>query len=419
MAGFAAYSGQRTNHSVSAQRRAHNLNMKKSADRLALLLASIVSSTSAFVPIDSKSYVLTHDYSGQDFFDNFQFYSGEDPTHGHVKYVDMITANNTGLAGFIAGTDTDSHPQTIYLGVDYTSTSTPNGRPSTRVSSIDMFNHSLIIADIAHMPAPICGTWPAYWLLGSSTVAPWPAAGEIDILENVNNGVNNKYTLHSTAGIKVSNYTGRGQTGRLDSGNCDVNAPNQPKNTGCSISDAPSANSYGDAFNNNGGGLFATLIDSDGVRIWFFPRDNIPSDISTGTPNPPSRSMLGPGADSVWPLPNARFDGPGNGFDAHFRDMQIIFNIAFCGEWAGAAWNQSSCATLAPTCEAYVSGHPEAFEDVYWGINGVKVYEFGSDGLTVPGGKGGEVGKRDVVMEHLELHRGGRGVGDHVHGHGM
>lgn len=362
--------------------------MKMRANRLALLLSSIVPSILAFIPIDSQSYILAHDYSGQDFFDNFEFYSGEDPTHGHVKYVDVITANNTGLAGFIAGTETGSQPLPIYLGVDYTSSSTPDGRPSTRVSSIQRFNHSLIIADISHMPASICGTWPAYWLLGSSTIAPWPGAGEIDILENINEAVNNKYTLHSTSGIKVSNYTGRGQTGRLDTANCDVNAAGQLKNAGCSISDAPSINSYGNAFNDNGGGLYATLIDSDGVRIWFFPRDQIPVDISTGTPNPPSRSMLGPGADSTWPLPNARFDDPGNGFDDHFRDMQIIFNIAFCGEWAGAVWNQSSCARLAPTCEAYVDGYPEAFAEVYWGINGVRVYELGSDGLTLPGGRG-------------------------------
>lgn len=390
---------------------------------IALLLASIAPSILAFVPIDSQSYVLTNDYSGQDFFDNFEFYSGEDPTHGHVKYVDMTTANNTGLAGFIAGTDNGSQPLTVYLGVDYTSTSTPDGRHSTRVSSNQRFNHSLIIADISHMPAPVCGTWPAYWLLGSSAVAPWPGAGEIDILENVNDATNNKYTLHSTSGIKTSNYTGRAQTGRLDTANCDVNAPDQPKNTGCSISDAPSVNSYGNIFNDNGGGIYATLIDSDGVRIWFFPRDKVPSDITNGTPNPPSRSMLGPGADSVWPLPNARFDGPANNFDAHFRDMQIIFNTAFCGEWAGAVWNQSDCGRLAPTCEEYVRGHPEAFEEVYWGINGVSVYEFGSDGLTLPEDKVGEVKKREVegdevgIVEHLKLHRGGKMSAEHIHGH--
>lgn len=396
--------------------------MKTNADVLALLLASIVPSTLAFIPIDSQSYQLTHDYSGQNFFDNFQFYSDADPTNGHVKYVNMTIANNTGLAGFIADNGTDPQALPIYLGVDYTSSS-PDKRPSTRVNSIQKFNHSLIIADIAHMPAPVCGTWPAYWLLGSSDIASWPAAGEVDILENVNEAVNNKYTLHTTSGIKIANYTGRAQTGRLDTADCDVNAPNQTRNAGCSISDSSSVTSYGDNFNDRFGGLFATLIDADGVRIWFFPRDEVPSDISIGAPNPPSRSMLGPGADSIWPLPNARFDGPGNNFDSHFKDMQIIFNIAFCGDWAGGVWNQSSCAGLAPTCEEYVSQSPGAFADVYWGINSVRVYELGSDGVTTPYMNGSKVGKREVeggtdseVMNRVDLRQEDEVSSDHVHG---
>lgn len=353
--------------------------MKNSLNKLTVLLISSSPLTLAFYPVTPQTYQLTADFSGQNFFNSFNFFSDPDPTNGHVQYVNMTTANSTGLAGFLTNThnnDTTRPPQ-VYLGVDSTNPSTPSGRPSTRVSSIRTFNHSLIIADIQHMPAPICGTWPAYWLLGTSS--PWPTSGEIDILENVNTANYNKYTLHTDAGIKVANYTGHAQAGLLTSSDCDVNSPSQTKNVGCSVSDSPLYSSYGDAFNTYGGGIYATLIDHAGIRIWFFPRDRIPIDITMGYPTPPSRSMMGPGNDSTWSIPNARFDGPGNDFGKHFRDMQIIFNIGFCGDWAGKTWEESGCAasTGVKTCEEYVGGNAEDFVDVWWGINGVKVYEVG------------------------------------------
>lgn len=35
------------------------------------------------------------------------------------------------------------------------------GRESVRISTKKTFTHGLFIADIAHMPGTICGTWPA------------------------------------------------------------------------------------------------------------------------------------------------------------------------------------------------------------------------------------------------------------------
>ena len=371
-----------------------------------LILSSTIPFTTAFYPLDPASmpaWTLSYDYSGENFFNNFQFFTDTDPTKGHVKYVDLPTANSTGLAGFIPDdTITPSTKPVVYLGVDYTTPDTTAGRPSTRVTSNQTFNNALILADILHMPAPICGSWPAYWILGSA--ATWPEAGEIDILENVNDASTNKYTLHTDPGITTTNYTGGPQKGHLETPNCDVNAPDQGKNVGCSVTDAPSIPSYGTAFNANKGGVFATLIDTDGIRIWFFPRNAIPADITQNTPNPPGRAMNRPGGNSTWPAPNARFDGPGNDFDAHFRDMQIIINTAFCGEWAGAVWNSSdTCTSLAPTCEEYVSANPAAFEDVYWAIRGIQVWEpvggagcGGNANWTVPypDGPGGNKNKR-------------------------
>lgn len=41
-----------------------------------------------------------------------------------------------------------------------------------------------------------CGTWPAVWELGPD----WPADGEIDIVEGVNDVVPNQSTLHTSPG---------------------------------------------------------------------------------------------------------------------------------------------------------------------------------------------------------------------------
>lgn len=35
------------------------------------------------------------------------------------------------------------------------------GRPSIRIASKQAFTHGLFIGDFAHIPAGICGTWPA------------------------------------------------------------------------------------------------------------------------------------------------------------------------------------------------------------------------------------------------------------------
>ena len=43
-----------------------------------------------------SEYVLSNDMKGARFFDNFYFFSGNDPTHGEVNYVDGKTANQKG-----------------------------------------------------------------------------------------------------------------------------------------------------------------------------------------------------------------------------------------------------------------------------------------------------------------------------------
>lgn len=116
------------------------------------------------------AYVLADDYSGEAFFQSFEFFTGPDPTNGHVQFQSMESANATGLAGFMDGGNATN---AIYMGVDSTNQA-PNGRDSVRVQSQKSYMHALVIADIVHMPGSVCGTWPAFWMVGDQ----WPQDGK-------------------------------------------------------------------------------------------------------------------------------------------------------------------------------------------------------------------------------------------------
>lgn len=77
-----------------------------------------------------------------------------------------------------------------YLGSNYTSARiVTKGKYSFKYGRVDIR---------AKLPAG-GGTWPALWMLGANyETNPWPACGEIDIMEHVGNNLNKIYaTLHS------------------------------------------------------------------------------------------------------------------------------------------------------------------------------------------------------------------------------
>lgn len=79
-----------------------------------------------------------------------------------------------------------------------------NTRQSIRITSNSNYNGGLFIMDSVHMPTG-CGTWPAcksdhypvlncqltFWLVWTNG-PNWPAGGEIDIVEGINNYTNNQ-----------------------------------------------------------------------------------------------------------------------------------------------------------------------------------------------------------------------------------
>lgn len=151
--------------------------------------------------------------------------------------------------------------------------------------------------------------WPAFWMQGAN----WPVNGEIDVFENVNMETHNQYTLHTTNGCKHpgnSSSTSNSETGIVLSTDC-FNATNG--NEGCAVQD-PSTQSYGADFTSSGGGAFAMLWNADGIRTWFFPRSQIPSDIATNNPNPES-----------WTTPTAFWPKSSCDVSKFFGDQTLIF----------------------------------------------------------------------------------------------
>lgn len=113
---------------------------------------STLLAVAGFVDLSVAGYALVDDYSGANFFNMFDFFTGADPTNGYVNYVDQGTAQSGGLIN-------TNGP--AYIGVDYTNVASGSGRSSVRLSSKASYTHMLTVIDLAHMPGGVCGTWPA------------------------------------------------------------------------------------------------------------------------------------------------------------------------------------------------------------------------------------------------------------------
>lgn len=303
----------------------------------------------------AAAYVLVDDYSREALFSNFSFFTGPDPTQGFVKYLGESEARDAGLINVTFGDD--SQP-VAYIGVD-SSNIAPDGRASVRISSNNAYNHGLFIADFAHVPGTTCGTWPAFWMLGPD----WPQGGEIDIYEGVNLDYLNGMTLHTGPDCAVSPQRDA-YTGIMVTKNCDVAAADQETNKGCQVM-SRNRLSFADSMNVGGECVFATEWNDTAITIWFFARAaGIPSDILSGNPQ-----------SDGWGQPEAVFGGHGCHFGKSFVNLNIVFDITFCGQWAGQIWGLSPCSSIISSCKAFVEKFPAAFGDSYWAVKSVKVYQ--------------------------------------------
>jgi hypothetical protein len=312
----------------------------------------------------TSTYKVVDVFDPTNFFNEFDFFTQPDPTHGFVQYVDAATANRDGLAGFTEGG--------VYLGVDYTNITT-TGRPSVRVTSKKAYTKGLFIADIAHMPAGAggsgsCGLWPAFWMFGPN----WPHSGEIDIIEGVNSQTSNSVTLHTGPGCSVTNAGSLPGTKLL--------SPNCQGNEGCTQK-TPASNTYGAGFNAAGGGVYALEWTDAAIKVWFFPRGSpIATQLSSSSSSSSNGNSSSPPDPSTFGTPLAAFAGESSScpIDKHFANHNLVFDTTFCGDWAGKVWaSDKTCAALADRCEDFVGANPAAFAQAYWLVNSIKVYQAG------------------------------------------
>ncbi|KAJ5262720.1 hypothetical protein N7524_008025 [Penicillium chrysogenum] len=267
-----------------------------------------------YIPLN---YTLADTYSGPTFFDQFTYFTDDDPTKGFVVYVDKSTARDLNL--------TYASESSAILRVDASTPNARSGRNSVRVESRNTYDSGLFIFYIIHTPFG-CATWPALWLTDGYN---WPMNGEIDVLETTN----------------VGSHGNECHGG----------------NSGCGV--IGDENSYGEAMNNRGGGVYALELRDAGIRAWFFPSGTVPADITAENPDP-----------SRWGVALADFPSTKCDIASHFKNLSIIVNIDLCGELAGQKQYYDTLYHCPATCSGFVASNPDSFVDAYWEFKSFKVY---------------------------------------------
>lgn len=280
------------------------------------------------------------------FLKDWWFFTGTDPTNGKVTY----EAKDDALREHLTYFQPDG---AIVLAVDdYSHVPAGGNRNSVRIQSEKTYSNGLFIADIQAMPYG-CGVWPAYWSCGPN----WPYAGEIDIVEGVNLGPLNQYTLHSAPNSTCELSTGGLEV--LGSVMGKLCASSEQADAGCAYQDG-SSTSYGKEFNAAGGGIFAHLWDSTGITMWRFTRSQIPADITAKKPDP-----------SSWPTPVGYWSSNSCDLGSYFYDHTLIFDTTVCGGWANSTYPRSGCPG---TCSEMVA-NASNFATAKWIINYLAVYQ--------------------------------------------
>ncbi|KIJ62671.1 glycoside hydrolase family 16 protein [Hydnomerulius pinastri MD-312] len=336
-----------------------------SASLVGPLIVALASVPSA----SATQYSLAKEYYGSTFFDDWTFYNYYDNlTNGDAIFVSAQTA----FADQLAYVDsTTSH---AFIKVDNTTTVPYNDKRNTvRITSNDSFAvGSLWVTDLYHVPYG-CSVWPAWW----SQAVQWPQGGEIDTFEGVNLQTNNQMSLHTEPGCT---QVSPNETSTLvTSTDCSYDAN---ENQGCIVTD-PSTASFGSGFSTAGGGAFVTEFATSGISVWFFPRSQIPSSLSSNSSTIDT---------TTFGVPVGNWPSTGCNVQEYFQPQQLIFDITLCGDFAGnaAIFNQ----TCSGVCyNDYVIGSPSNYDNAYFEVGYVRVFSTeGSSTVVSPSTSGSAAG---------------------------
>ena len=255
--------------------------------------------------------------------DNWLFF--QDPTNGHQSY--ELGAQNRDI--LLTEDEKGVHLKAMFVRKDASEPDLAERRiASLRMESFEVYNGGAFSIEVEKIPKG-CGVWPAFWLVGTSDVDEWqnitttggairdiwPNDGEIDIIEQINNQTFNNVALHTTKDCSV-NLSGNGRT--YDTNNADCN-------TNCSCADFTGCGVKLEGIGKKAGTYVCEWVTPnekiDGfVKIWYKPKlilNDVLNIASLSTP------------DAVFTLKNSACG------QARLRNLRLVINTTFCGDWAG------------------------------------------------------------------------------------
>ncbi|KAL1721450.1 glycoside hydrolase family 16 protein [Schizophyllum commune] len=319
-----------------------------------------VTSSSAPSGSSNEGWKVYQSLTGDTLINYFGFDEGQSDNSGVANYVN---GKNTGLV--YTGNDGK-----VYINVD--TTQNVGLRNSVRMTSAEKFNPStasLFIFDVEKVPA-VCGVWPAIWFTGSGT---WPYSGEVDVIEGVNQYTQNIVSIHTGPGCTFADSAVSSLTkAALVSGaglNCDATVDTM----GCGFSMYDTA-SYGTGFNAVGGGAYAVQMSEDGISVWFWQRDQIPADVTSGGPNP-----------SSWGASVVTYSSASCDMSSHFQDLMLIITNNLGGTFPEGVWHTAGSGGQAQSCADitgfdsaanFVQNSGASFADAQFIINSFMIYRY-------------------------------------------
>lgn len=319
----------------------------------------------------------------------WSYFTGRDITNGLVIYR-QGNPDLTDPTGNFYGSTKDQ----LVIRLSNVPTTAPIHIDSIRIRSAELFNYGLFVIDLEQIPYGRY-IWSAFWLngliKGGSTDA-WASSGEIDIIEGgwqKGGGADelNTVSLHTVTGYRQTNMKD------LGSGDCascggGVNCHDDPvhrtcgKNAiigegnlcpfiGCGAFWPKAKNGYGEAFQKNGGGIYACNLNCDGtMKFWFIPSDNGGNRNYTKVKNIMSSNAS---------LSTSVLDGLGvetldlndKNTGKTFDNLQIIINTTVCGD-AYSGGDRDTCNSD----EVYDwMKDPKYVDNASWKINTINVYQ--------------------------------------------